>query len=145
MVLYDEATKKCIMFSSLDHHKVIAQTSSHTRHAQGLSASITGVPAGFEYSTVFFTGKGITSTVYAWGHAMQQYYGHKVSWGTDSWRSDTVALTRLGYFTDNGAYYGDWPPTQTSNRPWSAEEGLLIAKQTLVAAGVPIAYMQLGE
>ena len=93
MVLYDEATKKCIMFSSLDHHKVIAQTSSHTRHAQGLSASITGVPAGFEYSTVFFTGKGVTSTVYAWGHAMQQYYGHKVSWGTDSWRSDTVALT----------------------------------------------------
>ena len=145
VVLYDEATKRVLMFSSLDHHKVIAQASSQTRHAQGLSASITGVPAGFEYSTVFFTGVGVTSTVYAWGHAMQRYHGHKVSWGTDSWRDDTVVLTRLGIFTDNGAYYGDWPPTQTSNRPWAAEEGLLVAKQTLAAAGVPIAYMQLDD
>ena len=99
MVLYDEATKRVLMFSSLDHHKVIAQKCSQASHAQGLSASITGVPAGFEYSTVFFTGVGVTSTVYAWGHAMQRYHGHKVSWGTDSWRDDTVVLTRLGYFT----------------------------------------------
>ena len=110
-------------------------------YSLGLSAAVPSIPAGWSYS-VLFSGAagGFTAATYAWGAAIQSYYG--------TYRLPSVTLTDVGYYTDDGAYYYVWEafgccdPVHHAPRPWPAEEGLVVVKEDLWARGVPVAYMQ---
>jgi hypothetical protein len=48
--------------------------------------------------------------------------------------------------SDDGAYYYEWElngHNTDPRRPWAAEVGLVLVKEALWAAGVPIQYVQL--
>jgi len=106
-------------------------------YCMGVSAAVPSFPAGWSYSALITASEGgIAAGVYAWGASIQKYHS--------TTRSPAVTLEKIGYYTDDGAYFyvwSHWIPL----RPWPAQEGLLLVKQSLIEAGVPIAYMQLDD
>jgi hypothetical protein len=64
----------------------------------GIMGSVTSIPAGFSISLAIFAGNMVTDTVREFGHAMLKYFD------TSRLPAD-ITLTKLGYSTDNGAYY----------------------------------------
>ncbi len=106
--------------------------------SMGLAASIPSIPAGWSYSVLANAAYGgPTAITYAWGKAIQSYSGTS--------RNPSVTLEKIGYYTDDGAYYYVWEAFSIPARPWPAEEGLLLVAQDLISAGVPIAFMQLDD
>ena len=68
----------------------------------GLSGEITEVPRGFAHETIAHASKGVTATVAGFG-ALMQAHGMR--------KKPDVIVERIGYWTDNGAYYyGDAYP-----------------------------------
>ena len=148
VVSTDPATGATLVWSTLDNHKIVPQTTAGGTYAMGIAAAVPALPAGFAYSSLFSaSGGGATAAVYAWGDRIQDFHS--------TTRLPSVTLTDVGYYTDDGAYYYVWgggkelhdpqlspwiPP-----RPWPAEEGLVLVKEALVKAGVPVAYMQLDD
>jgi hypothetical protein len=107
-------------------------------YALGLTAAIAaGIPAGFQYSVILFSGTGITSTVYAWGAALQGYY--------NTTRMPSTTLSNIGVYTDDGAYYYVWEAFNIAPRPWPAEIGLKLVIDALYEQGVQPRYLQLDD
>jgi hypothetical protein len=139
----DDAQRTSLVWSTLDHHKIVVQTAAGADgaaavYSMGVSAAIPQLPVNWSYSVVFSVATGgATAAVYSWGSALQQYYGTR--------RLPSLTLSNIGYYTDDGAYYYVWEAFNISARPWPAQEGLALVKESLHAAGVPVAYMQLDD
>jgi hypothetical protein len=101
--------------------------------AGGLDAKITTLPKGFEHETLLVLGKGITSTLDAWGSALQQRNG-KQPVANDA----DVVLNRFGYWTDHYAYY-----YYKFDKKLGYLGTLLAVRDKYRQLGVPLAYMQL--
>lgn len=113
----------------------------------GLSGEITEVPRGFAHETIVHASKGVTATVAGFGALMQAAHGTR--------KKPDVIVERIGYWTDNGAYYyGDAYPQHHDvpgnvsadyNLSCCTEAKLLAAKRALDADAIPMSYMQLDD
>ena len=76
----------------------------------GIRGAIENVPPGFVSSTIFFVNSApessepvsITDSMYKWGTIMRRYMYHNSTLAKDM---DDITLQKIGYQTDNGAYY----------------------------------------
>jgi hypothetical protein len=107
------------------------------RKLRGIEISVTWdidtLPADFQFDSLLVIGKGINNAFDTWGRAMTDLKG-KVRPANDA----DLMLSRLGYWTDNGAayYYG-----------WESKLGytgtLQRVKEEFDRQGLPLGYMQL--
>ena len=65
--------------------------------APGISATITSLPSGFSHGLWLKAGYGITPTIAAWGSSLRKW--------RKTTRANDVTIEKIGYQTDNGAYY----------------------------------------
>ena len=123
--------------------------SSSWRH--GPSSRFEALPPGFSMSTVLVAARGQTAAVEAWGDAMRRWHGTD---RREALAAD-VAVNKLGYWTDNGAYYNfnKWAGNLAPGREWSPRRqpsrspDVLLSStiRTLRSQGVRPAYMQLDD
>ena len=101
----DAELKTVVVGSAVDNFKDTSAGPGHTwdgttpAWAPGISGTITSLPAEFTQTTILTigTGPGITAAIGEWGELLQAYHkAHKVP---------DVTLEKIGYQTDNGAYY----------------------------------------
>ena len=102
-------------------------------------------------STVLVAARGQTAAVEAWGDAMRRWHGTD---RREALAAD-VAVNKLGYWTDNGAYYNfnKWAGNLAPGREWSPRRqpsrspDVLLSStiRTLRSQGVRPAYMQLDD
>jgi len=135
---YVWATSPSMDFSTVKVKCLESGSSSSSIYSFGVAASIPTLPPNYNYSVIMTGGYGgPTSTVYEWGKKIQQYYG--------TYRLNSVTLEKIGYYTDDGAYYYVWEAFNIPARPWAAEDGLYQIIQTLWNQSVPISYLQLDD
>ena len=139
LVLYgdrdDEGRIPTLVLSPMDHFYAawIARADDGATLRYGLHGDIEAVPAGYRQRFVLVEGLGLQATIEAWGDLLLADRGRA--------RVDRYAdagLSRLGYWTDNGAAYyyrteGDLNEADT----------LLAVKADAAARGIPLGYMQL--
>ena len=132
-VLFNRQRQTMVM-SPADHFLVADMTSGPGGvKPGGLDPKIDTLPAGFAHGTLLVLGNGITSTLDAWGSALQTMNG-KQPVPNDA----DVVLDKFGYWTDHYAtYYYKYIPKL-------GYEGTLMAvRDKYQQLGVPLAYMQL--
>ena len=113
----------------------------------GLSGEITQVPAGFTHETILVSADGVTATM--------DYYGRKMRTAYNVNKRADPVVEKLGYWTDNGAYYyGDAYPQHRDvpgdtnpdyNLTCCTKAKLLAAKEALEKDRVAISYIQLDD
>lgn len=99
----------------------------------GLHGEIERIPAGLEHRFLLVEGHGIRATLERWGELMRADRGRL---RTDRY-ADT-GLSRLGYWTDNGAYY--YYQTEAG---MNEEQTLLAVRDDAVERGIPYGYFQI--
>ena len=101
----DPELKTVVVGSAVDNFKDTSAGPGHTwdgktpAWAPGISGTITSLPAGFTQTIILTigSGPGITAAIGEWGELLQAY--HK------TYKVPDVTLEKIGYQTDNGAYY----------------------------------------
>ena len=147
VVSTEPETGATLVWSTLDSHKndkIVPQTTVNGTFAMGIAATIPSIPINFSHSFMFSLAPGgATAGLYSWGSRIQSWY--------ETTRLNSVALSDIGYYTDDGAYYYVWggggqhPPHDKQlnpwipMRPWPAEEGLVLVKDALYEMGLPAA------
>ncbi len=132
-VLFDRS-RRAMVLAPADHFLAADMTDAPGDvDAGGIDPKIPTLPPGFQHATMLVVGKGIGTTLDAWGRALQVLNGKKpVSNHAD------VLLDKFGYWTDNGAtYYYKFVPSL------GYEGTLLAVRDAYRKLGVPLAYMQL--
>ena len=99
LVLYSDDLD-VLVFSPMEHpfSSLVGVEDGAIRH--GLSGDLEEIPAGFAQRWLFVEGHGLAATLTRWGDALLADRGRA--------RADRYAdtgLSRLGYWTDNGAAY----------------------------------------
>jgi hypothetical protein len=95
--------------------------------------TIRTLPAGFSHSTLIVFGKGMNETFASWGNALLALSGKQPPANQQS-----VILSKLGYWTDNGAYY------YYRFEPQLGYAGTLLAiRDEFKKLGIPLGYLQL--
>jgi hypothetical protein len=122
-----------LVFSPMEHFFASLVTFEDGAIRYGLSGDLEELPDGFTQRWVKVEGKGMAATILRWGDVLLA--------DRDRARTDRYAdtgLSRLGYWTDNGAaYYYKPAPGLT------AEETLLAVKAEADSLGIPYGYVQL--
>ena len=148
-----------VIFDGLENaggdHAVVISPATHFKGATmmrweedwvvGLSGEITHVPAEFLHETILVAGEGVTATV--------DYYGRKMRAAFHTNKLPDPVVDKVGYWTDNGAYYyGDtyWqPPFNNTNPDFNLtccnKAKLLAAKAALDKDKVSMNYLQLDD
>ena len=148
-----------VIFDGLENaggdHAVVISPATHFKGATmmrweedwvvGLSGEITHVPAEFLHETILVAGEGVTATV--------DYYGRKMRAAFHTNKLPDPVVDKVGYWTDNGAYYyGDtyWqPPFDETNPDFNLtccnKAKLLAAKAALDKDKVSMNYLQLDD
>jgi hypothetical protein len=99
----------------------------------GINQNIATVPQDLKYDTILVIEKGVNKAFDTWGRALTSLHG-KTRPANDA----DLLLSRLGYWTDNGAsYYYRW------EADLGFSETLLRVKQEFDRQGVPLGYLQL--
>lgn len=127
------------VLSTFDEHFTSTCSLSSTGLAGGVSSKVQRLVPGYSTSFMLASGSGgVTNIVMSWGHALQR--AHNTS---RALAATDVVTTKLGYWTDNEAYY-DWyhwfPNVSREGKP---QDVLLALKRELEGKGLPIAYWQL--
>jgi len=130
----DAELKTVVIGSALDNFKSTSAGPGTTYDgktkawAPGTPGTITSLPAGFTQTFVLRAGSGpgITAAIAEWGGLLQAYHR--------SYKVADVTLSKIGYQTDNGAYYVF---CETAN----CSKTLLDAVADLKQLGVPMGYL----
>eukprot|EP00039_Didymoeca_costata_P008485 m.112767 g.112767 ORF g.112767 m.112767 type:complete len:859 (-) comp14102_c0_seq2:80-2656(-) len=139
LVFYDE-NLRTLLLGPLDNFLISVHTPSQEQHgvkvlSAGIKASVKFIPAGFNHTIVLLGGHGINSTMYEFGSMLLSKTGKQ---RTDPYDSvNRKILGRLGYWTDNGAYYYHGH-TGFDNH----EEALKAVKQSFEMSKLPVRYYQ---
>ena len=140
-----------------ENHAVVISPASHFKGATmlrwgddwtiGMSGEITEVPPGFTHETILVSGSGVTATMDAFGALMRAAHQTKKVYDR--------AVEKMGYWTDNGAYYyGDAYPQHDDvpgdtranfNLTCCTKQKLIAAKRALDVDDVPMSYIQLDD
>lgn len=99
----------------------------------GVQGNLQELPAGFTHRFLEVRGRGIAATFQAWGEALREHHGRRV---VDAY-ADT-GLSRLGYWTDNGAFY--YYKTLDGK---DFQDTLLAVRDDADARGLPFGYFQI--
>src|SRR5215510_3452051 len=99
----------------------------------GISPRIQSLPAGFIHRTLLVVDKGINQAFETWGHALTDLQG-KTRPANDA----DITLSRLGYWTDNGASY-----YYAFEDKLGYEKTLLAISDEFKRKGIPLGYLQL--
>ncbi len=122
-----------IVFSPMEHFFVsyVEPTDDGIRY--GLGGEVEELPAGFSHRFIAVQGHGVNATVREWGRLLMADRGK-----TAVDRYADAGLSRIGYWTDNGAYY------YYKTEPGMNEEDTLLAvKLEADALEIPYGYFQL--
>ncbi|KAJ1449132.1 hypothetical protein M885DRAFT_573240 [Pelagophyceae sp. CCMP2097] len=92
-----------LVASPMDHFKAWSEGNGTTwddtpAWAPGPAGTIVQIPAGFEMNHLLHVGSSITAAVKEWGDLLKSYRGFQP-------KMFDVTLDKLGYQTDNGAFY----------------------------------------
>ncbi len=139
--IYDPATGDAVaispfsefMSSSIEVRRNAAATTAHW----GIMGNVSRVPPGFE-SAVVLAGKrsgGVNGAVRFWGEALRTWFGKGDQQAS---RARDITLQRLGYSTDNGAYYYYYTGDHAANY----QELLAEVKAYAASAGLPYGHVQ---
>jgi hypothetical protein len=99
VVMYANDLDALIM-SPLDNFMSVMQSPVKGEWRCGFGGMLEQIPAGTVNAVILVSGRGINDTFMKWGGLIQKWHGHKTA---DTYAD--VAMSRLGYWTDNGAYY----------------------------------------
>ncbi|MHA1620188.1 MAG: hypothetical protein ACTSVZ_13000, partial [Promethearchaeota archaeon] len=110
-VIFFDDQKNTILLSSLDHHLTngIAKTplkESETESKNdyrvecGFNGEVISVPRSHSHQFLFIVHQGINATFNYWGDLLRKYYNVE-----RKDRYSDVVNSKLGYWTDNGAFY----------------------------------------
>ncbi len=110
VMFFDDQTNT-ILLSSLDHHLTngIAKTplkesetesKNEYRVECGFNGEVISVPQGHSHQFLLIVHQGINTTFNYWGDLLRKYYNVE-----RKDRYSDVANSKLGYWTDNGAFY----------------------------------------
>jgi hypothetical protein len=131
-MLFDQQGHAVIL-SPADHFLVSEMKDLPGGAEIGITAAIQTLPAGFSHGTLIAAGKGINETFATWGHALLALSGKKRPTNESG-----VILSKLGYWTDNGAVY------YYHFEPQLGYAGTLLAiRDEFKKLGIPLGYMQL--
>ncbi|MGH9641142.1 MAG: hypothetical protein ACRD3Q_01825, partial [Terriglobales bacterium] len=132
-VLFDKQTN-AIVLSPADHFQVSQMEQADSGGANSRIRQDIGVlPQRFAHKTLIAFGKGINNAFMTWGNALLAL-GHKHRIPSDA----GIVLSRLGYWTDNGATYYYKYDSQLGYTGT-----LLAVREEFKQLGIPLGYMQL--
>jgi len=135
-VFWDEY--QTAILSPMDNYFVGFHTYNQTGLGNYLACGIQGavqeIPSAFIHPTIlYYSPNGMNATMYGWGEVLLQNTG-KVRITP----SGDFAISHLGYWTDNGAFYYYLTVPNTTY-----EETMFLIKQYYEQQGLPIRYFQL--
>jgi hypothetical protein len=132
--VFFDATANTFIVSPASHFDVASTVMGAAQEIEtGVIPGIATLPKDFRFDTILVIGKSINKAFDTWGRALTSLFG-KTRPANDS----EVVLSRLGYWTDNGAtYYYKYEPDL------GYAETLLRVKQEFEQRGAPLGYMQL--
>ena len=133
LVLYGRGGPAVALSPATNWMIAVNQAGNHSV-GLGIKRSVRVLPAGFRHETMLVAGTGITAATQALGDALLARGGKQ--------RADPYGdfvLSHLGYWTDNGAFYGS-----ANDRPGFAnhEEALKAMKAEWTRLGIPFRYAQ---
>lgn len=73
--------------------------------ACGLQRGVASVPRGYVHEDIILHRHGVSSALRAFGDALLQRGGAKTRASAAMAWDDDIGVSRLGYYTDNGAFY----------------------------------------
>ena len=132
VVMYSDSLDVLIM-SPLDNFMSAMQAPVNDEWHCGFGGLNKEIPADTQTITILVSGKGINDTMMKWGELVQKWHNHKPA---DPYAD--VAMSRLGYWTDNGSYY--YYRTEPGK---TYAETLLAVKSYADQEGIPYGYFQL--
>jgi len=123
-----------LVVSPADHFLVAEMNELPDRSVNSrIVEAIQTLPVGFSHSTLIVFGKGMNETFTSWGNALLALSGKQPPTNQQS-----IILSKLGYWTDNGAYY------YYKFEPQLGYAGTLLAiRDEFKKLGIPLGYMQL--
>jgi hypothetical protein len=122
-----------IVISPLDHFLVAINAPAGKEWRSGFEGLIEQIPAGTVHRVLIVTGRGMNATFAKWGEALRGAYKHE----RQALYAD-VAVSYLGYWTDNGAiYYYKTAPGLNYHQT------LIAVRDDARARGIPYGYFQL--
>jgi hypothetical protein len=132
-VFFDDDANTFILSAASDFMNAATAESAAGALSTGIDPAIQSFPAGFSHQSLLVAEPGIRAAYGAWGGVLTSRSGKKRV-ANDA----KPYLERLGYWTDNGAYYYyqydtsvGYPATLTG------------VSEYFTSLGVPLAYMQL--
>ena len=132
-LFFDAHANSFVLSPAADFMAARTVVNSDNSISSGIDQRIGSLPQDFSYKTMLAFGSGINRTYDTWGHAMTDLQG-KIRPANDA----NVTLNKLGYWTDNGAYYYyNYIPT----KGYAAT--LQAIKRDFAQKGIPLGYMQL--
>ena len=132
--IFFDAAFNTFVLSPASDFLVSATTRTSSRQIRsGIDSRIATLPEGFTHSTILVVEEGINRAFESWGSALATIHGK-----TQARDGDDPILSKLGYWTDNGAtYYYKYEPSL------GYEKTLLTIRDEFLHKGVPLGYMQL--
>ncbi len=132
VVLYSD-DMEVLVFSPMDHFFITHIEVGEGELRPGVNGEVRELPEGFTHRFLLVEGKGMAATIERWGDLLLEDRGRA---RTD--RYADVGLSRLGYWTDNGAHY-----YYRTEEGMNEEDTLLAVKADADARAIPYGYMQL--
>jgi hypothetical protein len=132
IVMYSQELDVLVL-SPLDNFMAAMQSPVNGEWRCGFGGMIEQIPAGTVSQFILVSGHGINDTFMKWGGIMQKWYGHHTA---DPYADE--AMSRIGYWTDNGSYY--YYRTEPGK---SYAQTLLDVKAYADKEGIPYGYFQL--
>ncbi|MHA1682352.1 MAG: hypothetical protein ACTSUE_15555 [Promethearchaeota archaeon] len=133
VVMYDDELNSFI-FSALDHFFVTGIVKGRNNAMGcGLAGSVEQIPETFSLESLLYFGKGINKSMEGWGALFRKFHGGVVK---DPYGNPICA--RLGYNTDNGAYY-----YYRTERGMNYEDTMISVREQHKRIGLPVGYYQL--
>ena len=131
---------------NVKHHASFRNDSANSAWELGVYSQVVSLPPGFRHRTLLLAGAGVTSTVFRYGELARRLAGTNK---TSALAKDLV-ISKLGYWTDSGAYYyADIPfghnlskMAATMGSGSTMEQVAVAVKTQLDKQHVPIAYWQ---
>jgi len=122
-----------LMMSPLDNFMAALQAPVKGEWFCGFGGLIEKIPAGTTTQTILVSGRGINASFMKWGGLIQEWHHHRPA---DAYAD--VAMSKLGYWTDNGSYY--YYRTEPGK---NYQDTLLAVKSYADEEGIPYGYFQL--
>jgi len=125
------------VLSTYDEHFTSVCVLSNLGFGAGISSKVTQVEPGYENSfLLILESGGVTNVTMTWGATFQKAFA------TVRWTDTDVVTTKLGYWTDNQAYY-DWyhwfPNVDREGKP---QDVILALDHELTSKNLSVHYYQ---